>query len=519
MLNPIKRLTEIYSTSKNNTKSPSPLDDILTAFKNKKKSVAPEQSYNANANADIAGMIPKVGNARDIYNANADISGMIPKVGNAVSAAPVKTVGNVISAAPVNTVGGSGAPIAPISILPQGYNGYNGNDANNIVNNDKIRALYDKVMNAPQFTYDPNTDPQLQSVKAMYLQEGDRAARNNLARMMNAWGGGMNTAAASAAATAQNDANNRFMGLVPEMYRNAYSQYQAQRVNDLNNLNTAMGIDTTQYNRARNAIADTNAAEDRKRKLYEESVTGLGKQYDYSQAIKDNREDGDPTNDWQIPILQQQKEAKMAGMVNDFKANVNQYYNDFQDAINKLDPNDPIYEQKKAILLAARAAKLEKMRQDAILQADKEWQRSADNPANAYKEAQNALNQEKLAWQMSPDNPANIYKTAQATNAANKVPAMTTAEKNQYRAEAYQVLKNLDPAEAKNALEFKRQEIESILGYSGYVSLYNDILRSGVESGNINKYDTSPKEPGTVSWMDQYMSDLLNNVQKPSSTK
>ena len=98
--------------------------------------------------------------------------------------------------------------------------------------------------------------------------------------------------------------------------------------------------------------------QERDKKTFEDSIKGLGTGYDYSQAIKDLQGDKDTTNDWKIPILEKEKQNKLTGMVSDFEKNVGQFYNDYQDAINKLNPNDPIYKQKLDILKRKQAEKI-----------------------------------------------------------------------------------------------------------------------------------------------------------------
>jgi hypothetical protein len=79
-------------------------------------------------------------------------------------------------------------------------------------------------------------------------------------------------------------------------------------------------------------------------------------------------------------------------------------------------------------------------------------------------------------------NQSNAAASASLTNAATKSESVvkekpfTTAQKNQYRSEAYTAIKALSVPDAQKALEAKREEIEGYLGHAAYVSLYNDVL-------------------------------------------
>lgn len=56
------------------------------------------------------------------------------------------------------------------------------------------------------------------------------------------------------------------------------------------------------------------ALQDYERQQYAQSIAGLGSEMDYAQQIMNVQNDGDPTNDWQIPLLQQERQRKVAGI-------------------------------------------------------------------------------------------------------------------------------------------------------------------------------------------------------------
>lgn len=127
---------------------------------------------------------------------------------------------------------------------------------------DKINGLIDKILNPSKFEYNVESDPRFQALKGQYEKQGQSAYNNALGAMSAATGGRLNSWAASAAGQAQNAYNEKLMGLVPEMYQNAYNEYQTGINRDVNSLNSLMALDNNKYGRYRDSIGDSRNMRD-----------------------------------------------------------------------------------------------------------------------------------------------------------------------------------------------------------------------------------------------------------------
>lgn len=93
---------------------------------------------------------------------------------------------------------------------------------------------------------------------------------------------------------------------------------------------------------------------------FTKSITGLGNSMDYQAEINRVRDDGDPTNDWQIPILTRERQNKINTNLTKEIAGIGQYYNDFQAEINRRKATpDKLDDMLIPYLEAERAKKVE----------------------------------------------------------------------------------------------------------------------------------------------------------------
>ena len=97
-----------------------------------------------------------------------------------------------------------------------------------------VDDLWERVVNAPAFSYDAESDPVYKSYKDMYTREGQRAMQDTLAAL-SIDAGGENSWAVSAAAQAQNRYMQELADKVPELYNLAYDRYMTERNADMNN--------------------------------------------------------------------------------------------------------------------------------------------------------------------------------------------------------------------------------------------------------------------------------------------
>lgn len=111
----------------------------------------------------------------------------------------------------------------------------------------ELDAAVDKVLNPEKFSYDPVSDPMWGSYQQIYRREGDRAARNALARASVATGGVPSSYAVSAAQQAQNYYNGQMADMLPSLQQNAYQKYLDDYDKSLSGLSTLLSDRDSQY--------------------------------------------------------------------------------------------------------------------------------------------------------------------------------------------------------------------------------------------------------------------------------
>lgn len=121
--------------------------------------------------------------------------------------------------------------------------------------NAKIDELLNQYLNRDKFSYDVNNDPLYEQYKAQYLREGNRAMNDAMASAA-ASAGGMNSYAMTAAQQANNYYNAQLTDKIPELYNLAYNMYLDDIDQQIKDLNILQDMDSTQYNRYRDTMAD-----------------------------------------------------------------------------------------------------------------------------------------------------------------------------------------------------------------------------------------------------------------------
>lgn len=97
---------------------------------------------------------------------------------------------------------------------------------------DQYNQLLDKVTNPGKFQYDPESDPVYGALKKVYLEVGDKATRDTLARASAATGGQPNSYAIGAAQQAGAEYAAGLAKEIPGLYGDAFKKFLAQQSAD-----------------------------------------------------------------------------------------------------------------------------------------------------------------------------------------------------------------------------------------------------------------------------------------------
>lgn len=94
--------------------------------------------------------------------------------------------------------------------------------------NEKLEALYDKIVNREPFTYDMNADPMYQQLKDRTIQQGQMAMQDAMGQAAALTGGYGNTYAQRVGQQAYNEQLQGLNDQVPELAQLAMSKYQME---------------------------------------------------------------------------------------------------------------------------------------------------------------------------------------------------------------------------------------------------------------------------------------------------
>lgn len=137
---------------------------------------------------------------------------------------------------------------------------------------------------------------------------------------------------------------------------NYWKQYEAERQAKIDERNKQQD----EYNFTENKRKDAENA-------FINSMKGLGDQFDYQAEIDKITNDGDPSNDWQINILKQERQKKLDALRQKEIETIGQYSNDYQAEINKRQQSqDPTDDYLIPYLKTARMGKLDNMLKDEV---------------------------------------------------------------------------------------------------------------------------------------------------------
>lgn len=117
--------------------------------------------------------------------------------------------------------------------------------------------LLDAIVNRAAFNYDPDSDVVYQAYKNQYNREGDRSMRDAMGAMAGMTGGYTNSAAVTAGAQQRQYWDDKLMDRIPELANLAYERYLGDFNMNNQALNSVMGVDDMQFNRAYGVNDDT----------------------------------------------------------------------------------------------------------------------------------------------------------------------------------------------------------------------------------------------------------------------
>ena len=122
----------------------------------------------------------------------------------------------------------------------------------------QIDSLTDEILNRPEFSYDPETDPRYQSFRKEYQREGQRATADTMGQYAAMTGGMPSTAATVAAQQAGNYYAAQMADRIPELYQLAYSMYQDEGDNMRLNMDMLTALEQGDYNKYLNLLSQYN---------------------------------------------------------------------------------------------------------------------------------------------------------------------------------------------------------------------------------------------------------------------
>lgn len=123
---------------------------------------------------------------------------------------------------------------------------------------DQIDELLGDILNRPEFSYDPETDPRYQAFRKEYQREGQRATADTMGQYAAMTGGMPSTAATMAAQQAGDYYAAQMADRIPELYQLAYSMYQDEGDNMRLNMDMLTALEQGDYNKYLNLLNQYN---------------------------------------------------------------------------------------------------------------------------------------------------------------------------------------------------------------------------------------------------------------------
>ena len=143
----------------------------------------------------------------------------------------------------------------------QNYGDFSYQDAPTYQNryDETIQDLIAGILQRPDFSYSPETDPLYQQYRKQYNRERQRAAEDALGAAAAASGGIPSSYAAAAAGQAGNYYAAQLADKIPELYQLAYNQYLNDYDMQLSDLGVVQGAEQSDYDKFLNTLSQYNA--------------------------------------------------------------------------------------------------------------------------------------------------------------------------------------------------------------------------------------------------------------------
>ena len=139
----------------------------------------------------------------------------------------------------------------------------------------QIASLYDRIVNRPDFRYDPGTDPLYQSYRTQMVTEGERAMRDTVGQAASLTGGYGSSYAESVGRQQYGLYLQKLGEAMPELYRAAYERYRDDENALFRQLDTARDLADSQYGRGRDRFQQAAQLEQRQYERGEASYQRL----------------------------------------------------------------------------------------------------------------------------------------------------------------------------------------------------------------------------------------------------
>ena len=157
--------------------------------------------------------------------------------------------------------------------------------------NDQATAIYDKIMNRGEFTFDLNKDKLYQQYRDLYAQMGRGAMEDTMGQAAALTGGYGSTYSQNAGQQAYNAYLQKLNEVVPELYNAAYNRYNQEGQNLMNlysmarsNADSAYERDYNQwYNRLQLERSDEDTAYNRQQTEEQKKLTQEETDYERKQ--------------------------------------------------------------------------------------------------------------------------------------------------------------------------------------------------------------------------------------------
>lgn len=123
---------------------------------------------------------------------------------------------------------------------------------------DTIQDLIQQMLERPDFSYDPSTDPLYQNYRKQYTREGQRATADTLGAAAAASGGIPSSYATTAAGQAGNYYAAQMTDMIPQLQQLAYDQYRNEYEMLLSDLGAVSGAEQMAYNKYQDRLNQYN---------------------------------------------------------------------------------------------------------------------------------------------------------------------------------------------------------------------------------------------------------------------